>query len=146
MLLFRQRAAAPSHQSCACIPRTLLLTCHAFSKSRPSYPSDRPPGKRRLFPYEPDNLQLASLNDLLEMCAPSLLLTVGSRRLRVGRLLGEGGYAYVYAATDAATGRQYALKKMRCPDSERLANARREIGASRCRITRAQARREARAA
>ena len=33
-------------------------------------------------------------------------------QIRAGRLLGEGGFAFVYEATDVATGRALCLKRM----------------------------------
>ena len=40
------------------------------------------------------------------------LVQVGARTLRVGNLLGEGGFAYVNIATDTITGETFALKKV----------------------------------
>jgi len=52
---------------------------------------------------------------------------VGDRSVVVGRLLGEGGYAYVHSATDAATGEVMALKRILCQTEEQLEAARREV-------------------
>jgi serine/threonine protein kinase len=40
--------------------------------------------------------------------------TMGKRTIDVGQLVSEGGYAYVYRATDRATGETFALKKVIC--------------------------------
>ncbi|KAL1922421.1 uncharacterized protein VTP21DRAFT_9960 [Calcarisporiella thermophila] len=48
-------------------------------------------------------------------CFPSPTLNINRRTFRILKLLGEGGFSYVYLVQDASTGRQYALKKIRCP-------------------------------
>lgn len=58
--------------------------------------------------------------------------SVGGKKLEVLRVLGEGGFAFVYLVKDRNTGRQYALKKIRCPfGAESVANAMKEVDASR---------------
>jgi serine/threonine kinase 16 len=49
------------------------------------------------------------------------------RTLKVLRLLGEGGYSFVYLVRDAEMGEEFALKKMLCQSSEHLQLAKREI-------------------
>lgn len=44
------------------------------------------------------------------------IIQVGSSRLRVTRVLAEGGYAIVYVAQDTTTGVDYALKVKRTID------------------------------
>lgn len=59
---------------------------------------------------------------------PSLILN--GRRLSVVKLLGEGGFAYVYLVEDQRNHELYALKKIRCPfGAESVANAMREVNA-----------------
>ncbi|KAF9346764.1 hypothetical protein BGX34_003634 [Mortierella sp. NVP85] len=49
------------------------------------------------------------------------------RSFKVIKLLGEGGFSFVYLVQDVATGRLYALKKIRCPfGSEGVQNAMKE--------------------
>lgn len=36
----------------------------------------------------------------------------GSRRLQIEKLLGEGGFAFVYQVVDTSSGQRFALKKM----------------------------------
>ena len=55
------------------------------------------------------------------------LVTIGTRQLRVGDLLGEGGYAFVYKAEDMETGAIFALKRMLMQDEENIGLADLEI-------------------
>uniref|UniRef100_A0A7S3LF63 non-specific serine/threonine protein kinase n=1 Tax=Amphora coffeiformis TaxID=265554 RepID=A0A7S3LF63_9STRA len=50
--------------------------------------------------------------------APSLV--VGNYQVRVGKKIAEGGFSWVFKATDQSTGRKYALKRIHCPDPEIL--------------------------
>ncbi|PRT56451.1 Serine/threonine-protein kinase ENV7 [Wickerhamiella sorbophila] len=60
--------------------------------------------------------------------APSLVLN--GRRLSVTKLLGEGGFAYVYLVEDQRSHEVYALKKIRCPfGAESVATVMREVNA-----------------
>eukprot|EP00216_Chloropicon_sp_CCMP2111_P003460 CAMPEP_0198238934 /NCGR_PEP_ID=MMETSP1446-20131203/4471_1 /TAXON_ID=1461542 ORGANISM="Unidentified sp, Strain CCMP2111" /NCGR_SAMPLE_ID=MMETSP1446 /ASSEMBLY_ACC=CAM_ASM_001112 /LENGTH=344 /DNA_ID=CAMNT_0043921439 /DNA_START=175 /DNA_END=1209 /DNA_ORIENTATION=- len=52
---------------------------------------------------------------------------LNGRVLKVLRVLGEGGYSFVYLVRDAQSGEELALKKMLCQSSEQLEDARREI-------------------
>lgn len=45
-------------------------------------------------------------------------MSVGSRRLKVVRLLAEGGFSFVYLVSNSATGERYALKKVLAADKE----------------------------
>jgi AP2-associated kinase len=54
-------------------------------------------------------------------------IRVGHRDIKEDCLLSEGGYAYIYKVRDAMTGEIFALKKMICQNSERLATAKNEI-------------------
>lgn len=65
-------------------------------------------------------------------CGTLPAYTVGGRKLEVLKVLGEGGFAFVYLVKDRDSGRQYALKKIRCPfGAESVSNAMREVDASR---------------
>ncbi|KAG0085557.1 hypothetical protein BGZ93_007842 [Podila epicladia] len=48
-------------------------------------------------------------------CLPNPTLYINRRSFKVIKLLGEGGFSFVYLVQDVATGRLYALKKIRCP-------------------------------
>lgn len=41
---------------------------------------------------------------------------LGQQKLRIRRVLGEGGYGFVFAAQDTATGKEYALKRLMAAD------------------------------
>jgi serine/threonine kinase 16 len=50
------------------------------------------------------------------VCFPSTpQLRINSRSFKILRLLGEGGFSYVYLVEDNSTHALYALKKIRCP-------------------------------
>jgi serine/threonine kinase 16 len=52
-------------------------------------------------------------------CFPSSPhLRINSRSFKILRLLGEGGFSYVYLVEDTSTHALYALKKIRCPFGE----------------------------
>ncbi|GAA5945916.1 hypothetical protein JCM10213_006179 [Rhodosporidiobolus nylandii] len=48
-------------------------------------------------------------------CKTDATLKLNGRSFEVLKLLGEGGFSYVYLAQDQASGRLFALKKIRCP-------------------------------
>ncbi|GAA6032893.1 hypothetical protein JCM8097_000035 [Rhodosporidiobolus ruineniae] len=48
-------------------------------------------------------------------CKQDAILKLQGRQFKILRLLGEGGFSYVYLAEDQASGRLFALKKIRCP-------------------------------
>lgn len=63
-------------------------------------------------------------------CFQSPTLRINAHKFKILRLLGEGGFSYVYLVEDTRTGKQYALKKIRCPfGQESLRIAMREIEA-----------------
>lgn len=64
-------------------------------------------------------------------CFPSSPnLKINGRNLRLLRLLGEGGFSYVYLVQDTSTSALYALKKIRCPfGQESVALALKEVEA-----------------
>ncbi|XP_065069454.1 cyclin-G-associated kinase-like [Rhopilema esculentum] len=41
---------------------------------------------------------------------------LGQHKLRIKRVLGEGGYGFVFAAQDTSSGKEYALKRLMAPD------------------------------
>lgn len=64
-------------------------------------------------------------------CFPgSPTLKINSRSFKILRLLGEGGFSYVYLVQDTATAELFALKKIRCPfGAESVQQAMREVEA-----------------
>lgn len=63
-------------------------------------------------------------------CSQTPSLVVNSHGYSIVRLLGDGGYAYVYLVTRDGTDKYYALKKIRCLfGGEGVANAMREVEA-----------------
>ncbi|KAF9979093.1 hypothetical protein BGZ73_006330 [Actinomortierella ambigua] len=61
-----------------------------------------------------DSIQ-ETIGALTACCLPTPTLTINRRSFKVIKLLGEGGFSFVYLVQDVATGRLYALKKIRCP-------------------------------
>ncbi|EXJ57955.1 NAK protein kinase [Cladophialophora yegresii CBS 114405] len=64
-------------------------------------------------------------------CFPSTpQLKINSRSFRMLRLLGEGGFSYVYLVQDTSDSALYALKKIRCPfGQESVSQALKEVEA-----------------
>ncbi|KAI0022175.1 serine/threonine protein kinase [Xylariomycetidae sp. FL0641] len=64
-------------------------------------------------------------------CFPgSPTLKINTRSFKILRLLGEGGFSYVYLVQDTATAELFALKKIRCPfGQESVQQAMREVEA-----------------
>ncbi|KAF2459802.1 kinase-like domain-containing protein [Lineolata rhizophorae] len=64
-------------------------------------------------------------------CFPgSPQLRINNRSFKILRLLGEGGFSYVYLVQDTSTDTLYALKKIRCPfGQESVAQALKEVEA-----------------
>ncbi|KAG0357006.1 kinase-like domain-containing protein [Gamsiella multidivaricata] len=56
-----------------------------------------------------------AVSQLTGLCLPNPTLYINRRSFKVIKLLGEGGFSFVYLVQDVATGRHYALKKIRCP-------------------------------
>lgn len=57
-------------------------------------------------------------------------LKINSRSFKIQRLLGEGGFSYVYLVQDTSSEALYALKKIRCPfGEESVAHAMKEVEA-----------------
>lgn len=51
----------------------------------------------------------------LPCCGTDATLKLNGRTYRIEKLLGEGGFSYVYLAQDTESGRMFALKKISCP-------------------------------
>lgn len=64
-------------------------------------------------------------------CFPgSPSLKINGRSFKILRLLGEGGFSYVYLVQDTSTAELFALKKIRCPfGAESVQQAMREVEA-----------------
>ncbi|KAG0240733.1 kinase-like domain-containing protein [Mortierella sp. GBAus27b] len=56
-----------------------------------------------------------AVSQLTSCCLPTPTLYINQRSFKVIKLLGEGGFSFVYLVQDVATGRLFALKKIRCP-------------------------------
>jgi serine/threonine kinase 16 len=69
---------------------------------------------------------LSCLSSLIPRPSRSITFDTG-RRVSVGRQIAEGGFSYVFEATDDA-GRKYALKRIYLGDSETLVACRKEAG------------------
>lgn len=66
------------------------------------------------------------------ICQQSARVKINGRTFNIVKVLGEGGFSFVYLAQDEASGRQFALKKIRCPTgSEGVKEAMREVEAYR---------------
>jgi serine/threonine kinase 16 len=63
-------------------------------------------------------------------CFQSPILKINNRKFRMLKLLGEGGFSYVYLVQDSRTDKLYAVKKIRCPfGQESIQTAMREVDA-----------------
>ncbi|KAL4064365.1 protein kinase [Scleroderma citrinum] len=66
------------------------------------------------------------------ICQQSARVKINGRTFNIVKVLGEGGFSFVYLAQDETSGRQFALKKIRCPTgSEGVKEAMREVEAYR---------------
>ncbi|KAF9813515.1 hypothetical protein IEO21_05552 [Rhodonia placenta] len=66
------------------------------------------------------------------ICQQSANVKINGRTFKIVRVLGEGGFSFVYLAEDETSGRQFALKKIRCPGGqEDVRQAMREVEAYR---------------
>lgn len=66
------------------------------------------------------------------ICQQSARVKISGRTFNIVKVLGEGGFSFVYLAQDETSGRQFALKKIRCPTgSEGVKEAMREVEAYR---------------
>ncbi|KAK3941551.1 hypothetical protein QBC46DRAFT_382478 [Diplogelasinospora grovesii] len=73
---------------------------------------------------------LYSLGSCLNCFPGSPTLKINSRSFKILRLLGEGGFSYVYLVQDTSTAELFALKKIRCPfGAESVAQAMKEVEA-----------------
>ncbi|KAK0531694.1 Serine/threonine-protein kinase env7 [Tilletia horrida] len=72
-----------------------------------------------------------ALASCLPCNASSPSLKLNGRSFKIIKLLGEGGFSFVYLAQDADSGRTFALKKIRCNyGSEGFAEAMKEVEAT----------------
>ncbi|EMD31340.1 hypothetical protein CERSUDRAFT_119907 [Gelatoporia subvermispora B] len=66
------------------------------------------------------------------ICQQSAKIKINGRTFKIVKVLGEGGFSFVYLAQDEHSGRQFALKKIRCPGGrEDVLQAMREVEAYR---------------
>ncbi|PBK75688.1 protein kinase [Armillaria solidipes] len=66
------------------------------------------------------------------LCQQSAKVKINGRTFNIIKVLGEGGFSFVYLAQDEHSGRQFALKKIRCPTgTEGVKEAMREVEAYR---------------
>jgi len=66
------------------------------------------------------------------LCQQSAKIKINGRTFNIIKVLGEGGFSFVYLAQDETSGRQFALKKIRCPTgSEGVKEAMLEVEAYR---------------
>ncbi|KAH8100052.1 Pkinase-domain-containing protein [Cristinia sonorae] len=66
------------------------------------------------------------------ICQESAKVKINGRTFKVVKVLGEGGFSFVYLVQDEHSGRQFALKKIRCPSgNEDVRQAMREVEAYR---------------
>ncbi|KAK3329654.1 kinase-like domain-containing protein [Apodospora peruviana] len=71
-----------------------------------------------------------SLGNCLNCFPGSPTLKINGRSFKILRLLGEGGFSYVYLVQDTSTSELLALKKIRCPfGAESVAQAMKEVEA-----------------
>lgn len=55
------------------------------------------------------------------------IVEVGNSKLRVKKVIAEGGFAFVFVAQDVASGREYALKRLMAADEDAKKNIMQEI-------------------
>ncbi|KAL4248006.1 protein kinase superfamily protein [Abortiporus biennis] len=66
------------------------------------------------------------------ICQESAKVKINGRTFKIVKVLGEGGFSFVYLAQDEHSGRQFALKKIRCPSgNDDVRQAMREVEAYR---------------
>ncbi|KAN0132981.1 Pkinase domain containing protein [Lactarius tabidus] len=57
------------------------------------------------------------------VCQQQSKLKINGRMFRIEKVLGEGGFSFVYLAQDETSGKEFALKKIRCPTGTEGVNA-----------------------
>ncbi|KAH9481754.1 Serine/threonine-protein kinase ppk13 [Psilocybe cubensis] len=66
------------------------------------------------------------------LCQQTPKVKINGRTFQIIKVLGEGGFSFVYLAQDEDSGRQFALKKIRCPTgAQGVKEAMREVEAYR---------------
>lgn len=73
------------------------------------------------------NLLKKVISLLLSVLKPSEYVTIGEKTLRLVKLIGEGGFSFVYLVKDSSDGKVYALKRIRAQDTEQLQKAITEV-------------------
>jgi len=63
---------------------------------------------------------------LLSLCLPEPCVSINRKSYKIIRLLGEGGFSFVYLVHESSSGNLFALKKIRCPYGD-VADAMREV-------------------
>ncbi|KAN0045108.1 hypothetical protein ACTA71_006636 [Dictyostelium dimigraforme] len=70
------------------------------------------------------------MGSTLSLCYPSdKTFTINGVKYTVNRILGEGGFSFVYLVKDNSNSKKYALKVMICQTQESINTAKREINA-----------------
>ncbi|KAK3904845.1 Serine/threonine-protein kinase [Staphylotrichum tortipilum] len=73
---------------------------------------------------------LSSFGSCLNCFPSSPTLKINNRSFKILRLLGEGGFSYVYLVQDTTSSELFALKKIRCPfGAESVSQAMKEVEA-----------------
>ncbi|KAF5342585.1 hypothetical protein D9611_001799 [Ephemerocybe angulata] len=91
-----------------------------------------PPQLFRAFENFRDQAKDAILAVSSCLCQQQPKLKINGRTFQIVKVLGEGGFSFVYLAQDEHSGRQFALKKIRCPTgAEGVKEAMREVEAYR---------------
>jgi len=62
---------------------------------------------------------------------PDSKLKINGRLFKIVKVLGEGGFSFVYLAQDEASGKEFALKKIRCTGADSVELVMREVAAYR---------------
>lgn len=63
---------------------------------------------------------LRQLRVIISFFKPGRDMSVGSRRLKVVRLLAEGGFSFVYLVEHAASGERFAVKQVLCGEDDQV--------------------------
>jgi serine/threonine protein kinase len=71
------------------------------------------------------------MQSLIERYTSATITLDSGRTVRIGPKLAEGGFSIVFQARDTQTNSLYALKRIQCPDKERLRDCLREAGVHR---------------
>ena len=72
-----------------------------------------------------------AIQSFVERWTSATVALDSGRNVRIGQKLAEGGFSIVFQARDTTTNTLYALKRIQCPDKERLRDCLREAGVHR---------------